>query len=124
MTLREAILAARKGEPIRMTDGTTQFEFEFGPDDAIFRGHFPTHPLLPGIVQLEMTRMAAEWVLTGPLDLREISKAKFQRPILPAERIRLELSVTAAGQTIRAKGVYSVDGQLAGETTLRLWRNE
>lgn len=122
--MRESIAAARISGPERMPDGTAVFEFRFGADDPAFAGHFPTHPLLPGVFQLEMTRAAAEWVLNCRLGVREISKAKFQRPIYPAECVRMELKWSEAGDTIRALASFSVGGQRAGETRMKLWRNE
>lgn len=124
MTMRDSIAAARISGPQRTADGAAVFEFRFGADDPVFAGHFPTYPLLPGIFQLEMTRSAAEWVLNCPLAVREVSKAKFQRPILPGEIARVELKWSETGGTIRARADFSVGGQRAGETTMTLWRSE
>jgi 3-hydroxymyristoyl/3-hydroxydecanoyl-(acyl carrier protein) dehydratase len=124
MTMRDSIAAARISGPAPQADGAAVFEFRFGAEDPTFAGHFPSHPLLPGVFQLEMTRAAAEWVLHCPLAVREIRKAKFQRPIFPAEIVRLELKCSEAGGSIRAQAAFSVGGQRAGETTMTLWRNK
>lgn len=124
MTMRESIAAARISGPQHMADGVAMFEFRFGAEDPTFAGHFPTHPLLPGIFQLEMARAAAEWVLNRRLAVREIGKAKFQRPIHPAEIVRMELKWSEAGDTIRVRASFSVGGQRAGETSMKLWRSE
>ena len=124
MTMRESIAAARISGPQPTADGAAVFEFRFGADDPTFAGHFPTHPLLPGIFQLEMARTAAEWVLNCRLGVREVSKAKFQRPIYPAESVRVELKWSEAGDLIRVRAGFSVVGQAAGETALSLWRSE
>ena len=124
MTMQSSIAAARIGGPQQNADGTTFFEFCFGACDPTFAGHFPNRPLLPGVFQLEMARMAAEWILNCPLAVREITKAKFQRPILPDEPVRLELKLSEAGGTIQARAGFSIGGQPAGETILSLWRND
>ena len=124
MTMRESVATARISGPEGMPDGAVVFEFRFGADDPMFAGHFPTHPLLPGIFQLEMVRAAVEWVLICRLGVREVSRAKFQRPIYPAEIVRMELKWSEAGDTIRARANFSVGGERAGETTMRLWRSE
>jgi 3-hydroxymyristoyl/3-hydroxydecanoyl-(acyl carrier protein) dehydratase len=124
MTMRDSIAAARISGPRRQADGAAVFEFRFGADDPVFAGHFPAHPLLPGIFQLEMTRAAAEWALQCALALREVSKAKFQRPILPAEIVRVELKWSETAGLIRTRASFSVAGQRAGETTMLLWRSE
>jgi 3-hydroxymyristoyl/3-hydroxydecanoyl-(acyl carrier protein) dehydratase len=122
--MQHSIAAARIGEPQKNADGTTVFEFRFRADDPVFAGHFPNRSLLPGIFQLEMARAAAESVLDCPLAVREISKAKFQRPILPDETVRLELKLSEANGAIQARASFSVKGQAAGETILLLWRNQ
>jgi 3-hydroxyacyl-[acyl-carrier-protein] dehydratase len=124
MTMRDSIAAARISGPQWTAEGTAIFEFRFGAEDPTFAGHFPTNPLLPGVFQLELTRAAAEWVLNCRLGVREISKAKFQRPIYPAECVRLELKWSEAGDTVRASANFSVSGQQAGETRMKLWRRE
>jgi 3-hydroxymyristoyl/3-hydroxydecanoyl-(acyl carrier protein) dehydratase len=124
MTMQNSIAAARIGEPQQNADGTSVFEFRFGANDPTFAGHFPNRPLLPGIFQLEMARAAAESVLNCPLGVREISKAKFQRPILPDEIVRLELKLFETAGAIQARANFSIGGQPAGETILLLWRNQ
>src|SRR6266496_4780183 len=115
MTMRQSIAAARISGPECMPDGLAVFEFRFSADDPMFAGHFPTHPLLPGIFQLEMVRAAAEWLLTCRLGVREVSKAKFQRPIYPADTVRMELKWSEVGDMIRARAIFAVGGQRAGE---------
>jgi 3-hydroxyacyl-[acyl-carrier-protein] dehydratase len=124
MTMQSSIAAARIGSPQQNADGTNVFEFRFGADDPTFAGHFPNRPLLPGVFQLEMMRTAAELVLACPLAVREISKAKFQLPILPDETVRLELKLSEADGAIRARANIFIRGQPAGETILLLWRNQ
>lgn len=123
MTMQQSIASARVGKPQSNADGATVFEFRFGADDPVFAGHFPGRPVLPGVFQLEMVRVAAETILNCPLAVREIPKAKFQRPVLPDEVVRLELKLTETGGTIQARAVFSVQGQAAGEAILLLWRN-
>jgi 3-hydroxymyristoyl/3-hydroxydecanoyl-(acyl carrier protein) dehydratase len=76
------------------------------------------------VFQLEMVHVAAETALDCPLTVREIRKAKFQRPILPGETVRVELKLSEKNGTIEARAGFSVAGQTAGETTLLLWRCE
>jgi 3-hydroxyacyl-[acyl-carrier-protein] dehydratase len=122
--MQGSIYAARIGEPQPNTDGAIFFEFRFGAGDPVFAGHFPNRPLLPGVFQLEMARMAAEWILKRPLTVREIGRAKFQRPILPDELVRLELKLSETGGIIQARAGFSIDGQSSGETILSLWQND
>ncbi len=124
MNMRDSIAAARISGPRLEADGTAVFEFRFGAEDPTFAGHFPTRPLLPGVFQLEMARVAAEVVLNCPLAVREITKGKFQRPIGPAETVRVEMKLSEKDGTIRARAGFSVQGQPAGETILQLRRSK
>jgi 3-hydroxyacyl-[acyl-carrier-protein] dehydratase len=124
MTMQNSIAAARVGNPQNTADGLTIFEFCFRANVPVFAGHFPNRPLLPGIFQLEMARVAAESVLDCPLTVREVSKAKFQRPILPDDIVRLELKLSETEKIIRARAHFFIKGQVAGETILLLCRNQ
>jgi 3-hydroxymyristoyl/3-hydroxydecanoyl-(acyl carrier protein) dehydratase len=123
MTMRDCIAAARISGPTPAADGRSLLEFCFRPDDPTFAGHFPTRPVLPGVFQLEMARFAAEAVLHCPLALREITKAKFLRPIIPAETVRVQLKLVEKPDTIQARASFTVTGQPAGEAILELARH-
>jgi len=118
--MRDCIKTAQRGEPRPDAQGATIFEFVFSPDAAVFAGHFPGHPILPGVFQLEMTRMAAESVLNSSLAINEIRKAKFQRPIGPTEPVRLQLRLSPKEAAFEARAALSVNGQAAGEVFLLL----
>lgn len=123
MTMRDSIVAARISGPTPTADGVAILEFCFPPNDPTFAGHFPTRPLVPGVFQIEMTRVAAETVLDGCFTVREITKAKFLRPIVPAETVRVELKLSPQADTIQAHARLSVGGRPAGEVRLQLARN-
>ena len=114
MTMRDSIVRAR----------ISATEFRFDPGDPTFAGHFPTQPILPGVFQIEMARTVAESLVGGRLDIREISKAKFQRPIRPAEVVRVELKWSEADGAIRAYATFQVGDERAGEVVMILWRSE
>lgn len=81
-----------------------------GPDDAparfavyvprdllALRGHFRDHPIVPGVVQLELavTQAKLRWPALG--GLRRVLRLKFQRPLLPGEHAELVLTRPRAG---------------------------
>ncbi len=120
MTIRDSITTARKSGPTALPDGVNFFEFSFAVDDPVFAGHFPGRPILPGIFQLEIVRMAAEWLQNRPLAVTEIVKTKFQRPILPGEILKLNLKLTEADGVISVRANFICGGQAAGEAILNL----
>ncbi|HWN94309.1 MAG TPA: hypothetical protein VNT99_04700 [Methylomirabilota bacterium] len=121
--MRASIAAAQISGPRVEDGGVAMLEFRFGKDDPAFAGHFPMRPVLPGIFQIEMARVVAEQVLNCSLAMREISKAKFLRPVLPDEIVQLVLKFLEQDNTILVRAGFSVGGRPAGETLLVLWRN-
>jgi 3-hydroxyacyl-[acyl-carrier-protein] dehydratase len=89
--LVEAIVRYDKGEGI--TCKTT-----IRGDEPYFAGHFPGHPIVPGVFELEMLFQAAQQFLVmegtareaGAARLASVASARFTNPIVPPR----ELSVT------------------------------
>ena len=122
MNMTESIQDARVGDVQRTGDGVAALEFRFAATQSVFSGHFPGHPILPGIFQLEMARAAAETVAGSTLIVREIVKAEFRRPIRPEETIRVDVKLVEQPDSLQARATLSVDGQPAGEATMQLAR--
>lgn len=122
MTMQSSIQAAQISDPLTDAEGRSVGEFRFAADDPVFAGHFPGNPILPGVFQLELTRLMAEAVLKCPLTVRGISKAKFRLPISPMETVRVELKLTEKDGGVQARASFSVGNQPAGETILLLGR--
>jgi 3-hydroxyacyl-[acyl-carrier-protein] dehydratase len=120
MNMRDSIAAAHIGGPQSNADGASVLEFRFGADDPLFAGHFPTYPVLPGVFQLEMARVAAELVLQHPVALREVAKAKFLVPIGPGETVRLELKLSGPANALQAHARFIVSGRPVGEALMLL----
>jgi 3-hydroxyacyl-[acyl-carrier-protein] dehydratase len=118
--MQASITAARFSGPTQESDGAACFEFKFAATDPVFAGHFPNQPLVPGVFQLEMARLGAEWLIGEQLGVREISKAKFLRPIVPKELVRMNLRLSQSDRYIGVRATFSIGGQAAGETVLKL----
>ena len=63
-----------------------------------FEGHFPGHPILPGVVALGWMLSAAERFLARPLEGVELLNVKFQVVILPGAELELTLLPKAGGR--------------------------
>ena len=82
---------------------------------AIFQGHFPERPVLPGVCSIEMIKTCAERLAGCPTRLSYMQSCKFIRSIDPnADRhIRLAVNLTedAPGTwTLAAEGFTGADG--------------
>ena len=60
-------------------------------DAPCFQGHFPTYPLLPGVSQLQLLVQLIQRQTAWPSLLVGGSGIKYLRPILPGERLQLQL---------------------------------
>ena len=65
-------------------------EFSIAPDHPSLPGHFPGHPVVPGVVVLERVVDAIE-AGHGPLGALRLPQVKFVQPLLPGEAARVVL---------------------------------
>lgn len=70
-------------------------------NEPFFQGHFPEHPIMPGVMILEAMAQAGGFLLLNAVDEPEgkvvyfmsIDKAKFRRPVIPGDQLRFELTM-------------------------------
>jgi 3-hydroxymyristoyl/3-hydroxydecanoyl-(acyl carrier protein) dehydratase len=73
------------------SDKRLVLELHVAPDCLWFQGHFPGHPILPGVVQIGWAAwFGARW-LGCDTPPRSLSRIKFRRPIGPDSRLSLHL---------------------------------
>lgn len=71
------------------------------PDNHWFEGHFPNHPILPGVVQIAWAVYYAGVLHGRTRALRTLEQIKFKRPILPGTRLTLYLTVDIVTDRLR-----------------------
>ena len=65
-------------------------QFVVPPDHPSLPGHFPGHPVVPGVVVLDHVLDAIE-AAHGPLGALRLPQVKFVQPLLPGERAEIAL---------------------------------
>jgi UDP-N-acetylglucosamine acyltransferase len=97
--------------------------------EEFFQGHFPGTPLMPGVLVIESLAQTAAILLfdrasepkTLRACLRGVDEAKFRRRVVPGDRLRLEVTLTAERSRLaRVRGVAYVGDQLVAEASLLL----
>ena len=92
--------------------------FAISGQQPVFAGHFPGHPILPGVLLLAFARDALESAAGRPCRLRAILRQKFLEPVLPGQSIRVEceLDPAADGATAKASCRFlNQDGKLVAK---------
>ncbi|MCU7551595.1 3-hydroxyacyl-ACP dehydratase [Chitinophagaceae bacterium LB-8] len=68
------------------------------PGHIIYKGHFPGHPVTPGVIQVQIVQELLENQLKRKLNLIEMPDCKFLKVLNPAEVKQLTVSIEYAGK--------------------------
>jgi 3-hydroxyacyl-[acyl-carrier-protein] dehydratase len=93
-------------------------------NEPFFAGHFPGAPVMPGVLVIEAMAQAGGVLLLTEVEDREsklilftgIDRAKFRRPVVPGDQLRIEVEVKVwRGNAGRMQGMAYVGDKLAAE---------
>lgn len=92
-------------------------------NEPFFQGHFPGYPVMPGVLIAEaLAQVAAVAMLKLEANRGKIGfyagidNFRFRRQVVPGDQLRLEVEFTKLrGQIAKAKGIATVDGEIAAE---------
>jgi len=93
-------------------------------NEPFFSGHFPDFPVMPGVLIVEaMAQTAGVLVLKSIEDrasklvlLVSIEYAKFRKPVVPGDQLRMELTMLKRKASVaKMSGIATVDGVLVAE---------
>jgi UDP-3-O-[3-hydroxymyristoyl] N-acetylglucosamine deacetylase/3-hydroxyacyl-[acyl-carrier-protein] dehydratase len=96
-------------------------------NEPFFQGHFPGHPIMPGVLIIEAMAQVGGILLMGLVDDPEkkvvyfisLDNVRFRRPVRPGDQLRFELEVTQLrGATCKMHGIARVDGEVAAEADM------
>ena len=96
-------------------------------NEPYFVGHFPAGPIMPGVLVVEAMAQAGGVLLLTEFPDREhklllftaIERAKFRRPVVPGDQLRIEVDVLVwRGNAGRMLGKGYVDGKVACEAVI------
>ena len=98
-------------------------------NEPFFQGHFPQHPIMPGVLILEALAQASGILAfrttnTKPSDgtlyyFVGIDKARFKQPVMPGDQLKLEVEVIRAIHSVwKFHACAKVDGEVVASAEL------
>jgi 3-hydroxyacyl-[acyl-carrier-protein] dehydratase len=96
-------------------------------NESFFQGHFPGKPIMPGVLILESMAQAGGLLLLQEIPDRDqkllylasMNDVKFRRPVVPGDRLRVEVDIVAwKGDLCKIRAKAFVEEKLATEATL------
>src|ERR1041385_660274 len=92
-------------------------------NEPYFQGHFPGHPIMPGVLQLEaIAQIAGLLMLKQAENIGQIAyfmaaeNVRWRKPVVPGDTLVIEVELTRArGKIGKAKGVCKVRGDVVSE---------
>ena len=126
--------------PLLLLDRITEMELKqsikgfknVSISEPAFQGHFPGHPIYPGVLILEGMAQAGGVLALKSSDLTDeemknkviyfmsIDKAKFRTPVRPGDRLDYELEVIKMKSSLMVlKGQAFVDGKVCAEAEFK-----
>jgi 3-hydroxyacyl-[acyl-carrier-protein] dehydratase len=96
-------------------------------NESFFQGHFPNHPVMPGVLIIESMAQTAAVLVVETLGhnaagkvvyFMSIEGAKFRRPVVPGDQLRIHVSKERnRGNVWKFNAVARVDGISVAEAT-------
>ena len=96
-------------------------------NESFFQGHFPGHPVMPGVLILEAMAQVGGLLLLNSVEdpsnkllyFTAIDGARFRRPVTPGDQLRFKLQlVKFRGSTAKMRGEAFVEDKLVAEADL------
>ncbi|CAN2042905.1 3-hydroxy-acyl-(acyl-carrier-protein) dehydratase [Candidatus Magnetomoraceae bacterium gMMP-15] len=94
-------------------------------NEPFFQGHFPGHPIMPGVLIVEAMAQTGgilafsslpEETYGSPIFFMGMDKVKFRRPVVPGDQLFFEINmIKQKTRTIKMSGKATVENELAAE---------
>lgn len=138
MDIRSIMKVLPHRYPFLLVDRVLEVDYDAGTlvalknvsmNEPFFNGHFPGHPIMPGVLILEALAQAGGMLLMNHIlesgegrklaFFTSINNARFRKPVVPGDQVQLEVTlVSKRFNTFQLHGKATVDGALAASADL------
>jgi beta-hydroxyacyl-ACP dehydratase FabZ len=96
-------------------------------NEPFFQGHFPGHPVMPGVLIVEAMAQTGGLLLMDQIPDRaskvvyfmSLDHVKFRKPVVPGDQLRMEVEMLQfRGKVARMKGTALVEGKVVAEAEM------
>ncbi len=96
-------------------------------NEPFFQGHFPGHPIMPGVLIVEAMAQVGGMLLLGGLEepdqkvvyFMSLDNIKFRKPVRPGDQLVFEVEIVQVrGKVCKTRGVAKVDGEVVAEAEM------
>ncbi|MFW6264899.1 MAG: 3-hydroxyacyl-ACP dehydratase FabZ [Bacillota bacterium] len=96
-------------------------------NEEFFQGHYPGHPIMPGVLIVESMAQVGGYLMMIDLDdpdeklpfFAGIDKARFRKPVVPGDQLRIKAEIIKnRGRIAKISAKAYVDGEVAAEAEL------
>jgi 3-hydroxyacyl-[acyl-carrier-protein] dehydratase len=105
--------------------GTIAAECTLPEASPVFEGHFPGHPILPGVLMIEAMAQTGGWLVMAKLGfermafLASVKEAKMRRFLVPGQQLRVEATQLhdGSGYAVASARILA-DGKTVADTEI------
>ena len=111
----------------RREEGQLSERLRIPPDLAFLEGHFPGHPVMPGVLIIEAMAQAGGLLLMDSVSDREdkvvyfmsLDNVKWRKPVIPGDQLVFEVEMVQFRRSVcKLRGVAKVDGKVVAEADM------
>jgi 3-hydroxyacyl-[acyl-carrier-protein] dehydratase len=110
---------------LNIGEGTVTVEAQVPNESTIFEGHFPGHPLMPGVLLIEAMAQTSGWLLIAMMEFKRmpflaaVKEAKMRDFVTPGQLLTIDAKIVHEGSGFAMTDAkISVGGKLKCNATL------
>ena len=93
---------------VQITEDNSAFKIDINANHDIFRGHFPSNPVTPGVVQIEMVKELLSIIHKSKVSINKIANCKFLTILNPEKNSKVSVSIDTKDVDADSRNVSAI----------------